>query len=354
MAEDRLRFLLKKRMNNAISPEEDKELERLFISQWVLDEPAEVDWEQLYSARIKPKKVVRFSRYIWAAAAAVILAVSITLVLFNYQERVERTTDEQVALVLDKIPGAQEGAILRVNAGKEFELREQKLKDVVDIINQNDSETVIKTFTITTPKANKYNFTLPDGTQVWLNANSQITFPEQFADNERLITTKGEVYLEVTKSTKPFIISTNGIETKVLGTSLNINGYNPKETFTTLFTGKVAVTNGNTSMELTPGQAVSATLDQLHKYKPHLEKTISWKNNIFYFDNEDIRTILSELERWYDVEFEFADRLNSSKLYSGVIDRNLSLQQALEILNFSTSYKLTISNNKTIHVQTIR
>lgn len=352
MKNDRLKILLDKRNNSIISAEEENELESMLISQWILDEKInDVDWENIYHNRIvkKRSKILNF-KFAVAAAAILIACIGIIFLIKQNQWSNSNTVTSTTITQLSQIHGAKDQAILTVDNGNSLALENDSYLDIIDQIKDSDLNK-IQTYTISTPKGNKYNFELPDGTQVWLNANSEITFPERFTNGERRITTKGEVFLEVTKSAIPFIILTNNIETKVLGTSLNINGYNIHKTITTLFTGKVLLSNEFDKQELVPGQGIEATVSLLTRIRPNLEKVISWKNDKFYFENENIQTILEELERWYDVEFVLDPNINKRSLFNGVIDRKLSLQQTLDILNFSTSLQLSTSNHKIIYVK---
>lgn len=343
---NRLDDLIAKRKNNSISNKEEKELDTLLITDWILDKkPKEVNWDNLYYNRILKKHKKNYYRQVIAIAAILLTILSISLLIKKNISEVN-TELENTNLTLSEIKGAKDLAILSISNGNEIQLDNKNYKEIIDDLKDTEKTEI---YTITTPKASKYQLILPDGTKVWLNANSQITFPSKFDSQYRKIETTGEVYLEVVKSNVPFIIQTNGVKTEVLGTSLNINSYNPNKTITTLLTGKVNISNSFRDQILTPGQAAEISANYIKTFQPNLEKIISWKNNKFYFENENINDILTELERWYDINFIINSDKLQNKTYSGVIDRTMTLQQTLDILNFGTSYQMKLTN-KTITV----
>ncbi|HVU58932.1 MAG TPA: FecR domain-containing protein [Puia sp.] len=113
--------------------------------------------------------------------------------------------------------------------------------------------------TLSTPKGRQYRFTLPDGTQVWLNAASSITYPTEFCGKDRTVSLRGEAYFEVTKdSTRPFRINTNNTEVEALDTNVDIDVYSDKDVLqTTLLKGNVKVKNTTSAVLLRPGQQAS-------------------------------------------------------------------------------------------------
>lgn len=199
--------------------------------------------------------------------------------------------------------------------------------------------------TITTPRGGQYQLILPDGTKVWLNAASSIKFPTVFAANERRIAITGEAYLEVnakrlSKSSlikgegraaagrfaapQPFIITANGTQIQVLGTSFNINAY-PEETFvkTTLLEGSIKVDNSL----LKPGQAYinGSTITA------NIEQDIAWKNGYFQFDKAPLPTIMRQLARWYDLDVRYAGQV-PDRVFKGKLQRSLPLSGILNLL----------------------
>jgi transmembrane sensor len=194
--------------------------------------------------------------------------------------------------------------------------------------------------TISAPVGGKYSVVLPDGTQAWLNAESSIRFPTTFPTNERSVSIAGEVYFEVTKDPqRPFRVSAPGKqEVKVLGTHFNVNAYgDEKAVTTTVLEGHVEVAvPGSKKVRLKSGEqssssghghiAVTESIDT--------DEAIAWKNGMFQFDKADIRSVMRQLSRWYNVEVVYEGEI-SSKQFSGKISRSVNATEALEILRFT-------------------
>jgi transmembrane sensor len=189
--------------------------------------------------------------------------------------------------------------------------------------------------TLATPRGGQYQLTLPDGSQVWLNAESSITYPTAFTEKERIVSIAGEAYFEVAKdSRKPFKVVIGNATIEVLGTHFNVNTY--KEELTkniTLLEGSVRLTNSvHTSLVLKPGQQGQLKDHQLSlAANPDVEQVMAWKNGIFQFERTPIKNALRQFERWYNVEVVYAKEPPST-LVSGKMQRSLNLSQVLSIL----------------------
>ncbi|MBL7734059.1 MAG: FecR family protein [Chitinophagaceae bacterium] len=196
--------------------------------------------------------------------------------------------------------------------------------------------------TMRTPRGGQYKLTLPDGTRVWLNSASSITYPAVFIENERTVSITGEAYFEVAKITdpvthkaaRPFKVEANGMTVEVLGTYFNINAYGDETDIkTTLLEGSVKIWHGGLSGILKPGEQ-SQVNDQLGikiLKNANLEETMAWKNGLFYFSNANIQTVMRQLARWYDVEVVYSGKIPVRE-FQGEIQKNLNLAQVLNIL----------------------
>jgi transmembrane sensor len=180
---------------------------------------------------------------------------------------------------------------------------------------------------------------LSDGTKVWLNTASSITYPTVFAGKERRVEITGEAYFEVIHNAKmPFRVIANNEIIEDIGTHFNVNSY-ADEPFikTTLLEGKVKVSTGNKQVFLSPGEQaqVSAVNGQNINVARnlYLNDIIAWKSGLFRFHNASIKTVTAELSRWYNVKFEYAGEIPERK-FSGEITRNVNASQVLEILNY--------------------
>ena len=190
--------------------------------------------------------------------------------------------------------------------------------------------------TLSTPRGGKYMAVLPDGTKVWLNAASSISFPTRFAKDTRMVSMSGEAYFEVAKEpSRPFIVKTgSNLQVRVYGTHFNINDFGPKgRCKTTLLEGSVSVTRGDDSLRLKPGQQAVATTRGKVVLNRHvdLSEVIGWKNDLFYFKQEGIHGIMNRISLWYDVDIRYQGPLPTDK-FSAIISRDKSLSELLSIL----------------------
>lgn len=209
------------------------------------------------------------------------------------------------------------------------------------------------TITKTTARGQKRTTMLPDGTKVVLNAESSLSYPEQFADSIRVVTLQGEGFFEVTKdSLRPFVVQTTTVETQVLGTSFNVRAY-VEDTIAqvALVTGKVSVQSKDQKavVLLTPGTMATYhraqhTMDQTDDFPPTVT---AWKDHILLFRHANYQTITTTLEQWYDVDFvNTADRQPDWQ-YNGEFE-DKSLEYVLESISYACRFSYTIRDKKVI------
>lgn len=189
--------------------------------------------------------------------------------------------------------------------------------------------------TMTTPRGGQYRLTLPDGTQVWLNAASSITYPTAFTEKERKVSITGEAYFEVAASArKPFRVTVQQVEVTVLGTSFNISAYTEETAVkTTLLNGAVKVSDRKTSKLLQPGQQAQVNGAGAFTVLEDVdtEETIAWKNGYFQFTDADMPTVMRQLEKWYDIKVTYEGEI-PQKSFGGGMQRSLPLSGVLSIL----------------------
>jgi transmembrane sensor len=229
--------------------------------------------------------------------------------------------------------------------------------------------------TVTTKPGSKSKLQLPDGTQVWLNADSKITYDENFLGETREVQLTGEAYFDVTKDKEhPFIIHTQTIDLKVLGTAFNVRSYaNEKNTEASLIHGSIEITvknNPDKKIILKPEEkliiqnALSGeksqmvnkkpvkqdqplmVLDKIHfKEKDSSATEIMWVKNKLAFDKESLEDIASKIERWYDVKVLIKDDKLRESEYSGVFTDE-TLPEVMEALRLSGNFKYSISKKE--------
>lgn len=188
--------------------------------------------------------------------------------------------------------------------------------------------------TLSTPRGGQYHLTLSDGTEVWLNAASSITYPVAFSQQERSVTVSGEAYFEVAhRDDMPFKVHTGKQEIAVLGTHFNVKAYpDDPDISTTLLTGSVKVTNtaSGAAGVLKPGQQarIMNTGGQLDISSVQAENAVSWKNGYFLFDDQDIKSIMKIISRWYDVDIEYRAPLSNER-FGGTFSRSSNMPEIL-------------------------
>jgi transmembrane sensor len=203
-----------------------------------------------------------------------------------------------------------------------------------------------------TPKGGQYSVVLPDGTQVWLNAASSISYSASFRNlQERKIHLKGEAYFEVAKDpTRPFIVQTDDQQIKVLGTHFNVNAYHDQGgSATTLLEGSIRATAGTAFALVRPGQQVLTHGNQHLKItKADTELAIAWKNDQFMFDSMPLKVLMENLARWYDVEIVYTADLPDVH-FNGSVSKFENISVVLKILA-STGKVHFKMEGRTIHV----
>ncbi len=191
---------------------------------------------------------------------------------------------------------------------------------------------------LTTPRGGQFKLTLPDGSEVWLNAASSIKYPTAFTGNDRKVEITGEVYFEIVhNATKPFKVSVNGMMVKVLGTHFNINAYNDEASVkTTLLEGSVSLTKGDAIATLNPGQQAQVRDGSNIKVINNVDvaQIVAWKNGYFSFNRAGLQTVMRQIARWYNVEISYEGKV-PERQFGGKIDRNSNISEVLKILEES-------------------
>jgi len=200
------------------------------------------------------------------------------------------------------------------------------------------------TLTLRVPRGTMQQLTLPDGTEVWLNSDSELSFPDTFTGNERVVRFTGEAYFRVAKDAQhPFRIEAPNFSTIVLGTEFNIRAYDRDASMVSLVEGSVtfstrkAPIQGNTMPPvLKPGQTAYIGVDGgIHVEEREAYSFVQWRENLFYFNDTPLRDVIREMGRWYNVDIfiENPTAREASLHIHFAADRQASLQEALDNLN---------------------
>jgi ferric-dicitrate binding protein FerR (iron transport regulator) len=305
-----------------------------------------------------PVRRIGFSRQ-WYWVAAVLLVLLSGTYFFYLQHSPEKGNKQPVLAKQDILPG-KEGAVLTLADGTRMVL--DSLGNGV-IAMQNGARVVLQNGqlaydaaqaaggpvsynTMSTPRGRQFSLVLPDGSKVWLNSASSISFPTSFSADKRMVTIEGEVYFEVAQhSAKPFIVKARHTEVDVLGTHFNINAYSDEQVVaTTLLQGSVRasvlandqLTEG---MILQPGQQAQVAETILKKDASRLKlvnnvaitKVMAWKNGVFDFEDTNLESLMRQLTRWYDIEVVYEKGVPNME-FGGKMSRNMKLSDVIKAL----------------------
>jgi transmembrane sensor len=209
--------------------------------------------------------------------------------------------------------------------------------------------------TLSTPKGGQYQLLLSDGTKVWLNASSSISYPVTFQGKERNVSITGEAYFEVAKNAAmPFTVTVKDATVRVLGTHFNIMAYDDENMMnTTVLEGSVKVSKGPQAKILAPGQQLKATpAGTLKVEEADVEEVMAWKNGFFQFKSADIEKIMRQVARWYDVDVVTYEGKIPTGHFSAILERKNNIAQVLKIMEGDgvhfriTGRTIVVANNQ--------
>lgn len=366
----------------------------------LLTKARQEDWQYILEKHpeLKPEAAVvkRMNRGrlmpVWIAAAAVVLLI----VLITYPFLNKKLTDRSLAATEKKqVPDVKppdgtkatitlaNGQVVALDTISSGVLATQGKVNVVKTTGEqisyknaagNNGAGEVAYNVLRNPRGSKIvNISLSDGSTIWLNSESTLRYPVVFNGNERRVELTGEAYFEVAPSfvqsgkKRPFFVSANGVAVEVLGTHFNVNAYDDEDVVrTTLLEGKVRVVyeagskkyeEGSKKNEviLRPGQQAvvdhsrSQTGTLAINYAPVIDEVMSWKNNTFYFNGENLQAIMKQLSRYYNVEVEYEGKAPDKK-FGGMISRNKNLGEVLSVLELS-GVQFRIEGKKIIVLQ---
>lgn len=289
----------------------------------------------------------------FAAAAAVILIAGVALWIY----RTDTPKPKESSYANDVAPGKNTATITLAN-GKAISLSDAKNGVVIDaskltyndgtVIDTHSDQQVSAPQTISTPVGGTYQVRLPDGTRVWLNAASSLKYPASFAAfKERKVELKGEAYFEVKKDkAHPFIVKTDRQEVQVLGTHFNVNAYaSAKGDYTTLLEGSVKVNHNTKNYLLKEGEQASVSAATVKIAQVNTDEVVDWKNGNFNFQDRDITSIMTTLERWYNIEVVYEGDVTNIG-FNAELSRSNTLVHVLKVLEKTGSVKFKVEGRR--------
>ena len=304
------------------------------------------------NAQIRKKKRVHLMKYV--AGVAAVLMVGMVFVFFMEEEKNEPV--RQVLLSSVSKGKTESFATLVTTSGevvyledsvKQESLKERNKETLKPIENESDPQVIptqeVEYNVLTTSKQGNIKIVLYDGSLVWLNAGSELRYPNTFVENQRVVYLKGEAYFDVTKDrSHPFIVKTISSEISVLGTSFNVNA-RENSCVTTLVEGRVRMKHGiKDSVELRAGQqAWVAGTEKIRVQEVDTRYYTSWMNNMFAFRETSLREIATVLEDWYECKCRFESAALENIPYTTMVERYPDVDSVLQILAGTGDFRYT-------------
>ncbi|MBX2922135.1 MAG: FecR domain-containing protein [Chitinophagaceae bacterium] len=302
------------------------------------------------------------------AAAVLILSLSISFYLFTNGSKRSLdivASEKDTTWIMPEHNKAMltlaDGSIIALDAVTDGNISEQHGVKVIKIDsallsyknnNNHQSQPHAPAFnTITVPVGGQYQLILADGSHVWLNSASSLTFPVAFIEEKhRKVALKGEAYFEIAKdASKPFIVGTGNMQVEVLGTHFNVTAYPDEEDIkTTLLEGSVKLSSNNDQTLIRPGEQgilLHGSTAPFKVGKANIDEVIAWKEGRFRFDEMNIRPIMRQISRWYDVAVVYEGDLSGISL-SGSVPRKEKVTQLLRALEMSERVKFEMKGNQ--------
>ena len=279
----------------------------------------------------------------WAASIAAVLAL---IIGYHYWSGSQSTVPVNVnadAFAINVPDSIDEVTIITADG------KQQQPKEEMSLDQPAEKVTPAQLMALSIPRGQDYHLTLADGTQVWLNADSRLEFPDRFNGNTREVRLQGEAYFEVKKDAKrPFIVHSDFLTTRVVGTSFNVRARSRRDAVVTLVSGRVQVKAGEVAEVLTPGHQASLAGSKLAVKAVDTYPITQWKEGFFYFDNQSLFSIMQELARWYNVNVSFDDTSKMNLRLHFVVERSKSLKEAISNLNALGVVHASIENNMVV------
>lgn len=379
---ENIAILLMDRQKRPLSDEEDRQLK-----EWLATDPNEEQiisglLEKCKSALLLPDinvekswktldgKITRTAGWrswkLWCvryAAAAVfipLLFIGVWLYVQNKSQNIGNIPVEQSAIY----PGSPRAELI-LAGGKSITLETETPKNITDrqgrFLGVDSSHTLVYTdnaavgneqHILRIPLGGEYRLILADGTKIWLNSGSELTFPARFTGRLRQVELKGEVFFAVTKdSLHPFEIKTPFSTVRVLGTSFNVCSYPEDGTErTTLVGGKVEIILPDRVCRLLPGRQLELNTADYNVSVKEVDTDIysSWKDGIFRFSDMPLEELTVKLHRWYNAEFFFLQPECKKVRFTGAIRKYADFQEFMKLIETTTNIRVTINEGSVV------
>ncbi|WP_051960141.1 FecR family protein [Sphingobacterium sp. ML3W] len=297
--------------------------------------------QQRHDSAVPPIYTVMRRRYLYIAASCFLMFLLAGYLILEQQKPTKYLPHTKIS---DFNPGKKR-AFLEMDDGKKLVLSDahdgisimEALQYSDGTVIADEQEMAAKLMTLTVPRGGEYQVVLSDGTKVWLNADSKLSYPKSFEKDQREVTLIGEAYFEVSSDkNRPFIVHTKDQTVEVLGTHFNIAAYlDESVSLVSLVEGKIRVSHENQPPHIVmPGQQAAFMDGQIQVYPVNVAEFTAWKNGEFIFNNEPLATVMQKLARWYDVELVLENKLENMKIW-GSIARSSRFSHVLQLIKMT-------------------
>ena len=316
---------------------------------------------QLIIKNVSKKRIRNIYSYIAYAASVVLVFSAIFFFIYDFKD------NKQVAIVTSSpIQVGYKKAILQLEDGREVKLdaisSNKIIKQEEGAVVSNDNATLkysahkAKAFKLrynklVIPRGGEYQLVLSDGTKVWLNSETSLEFPVAFGGGERIVFLEGEAYFEVKKdASRPFVVKSQNVKTRVLGTSFNVSSYG-NTVYTTLVEGSVVIEDYfKKRLRLIPGEqsVYNVSSHSVVKKKVSVDLFTSWKDGSYKFENERLENIMSTISRWYNIHVFYANAAVKEMRFTGKIMRYKNISDFVNMLEMTHDIRFEINNNSVV------
>lgn len=318
------------------------------------------DMQQRISA-VRRSRVMRMLSI--AAMIAVIAGISATYIIYGRSD-ISTSVPTEIAATTDgpsslgEIAPGTTRAMLIAPSGETLTLSASDTAGVHDgrmILAKNCQVEAPRRLCLDVPRGGEFKIILEDSTEVWLNSESTLSYPEVFSPTERRVHVTGEAYFAVKRDEKrPFYVETDKLTVRVYGTEFNVRAYaDDPYVYTTLERGSIAVTRADIpsgEVLLSPGhQAMLSREDnQLNMRTVDPQVIAGWRHGRFVFEEQPLSSIMRDLSRWYDFRYEFADDSLRSRVFMGGIPRYADFRTAIQVLENCGGIRFTLTPDNKI------
>ena len=335
------------------------QMQRLHAAVYANQIASKISTERGWAKIAHTLKPQRKLGHLFIYAAGIILLISTGLVLSTLKQNQEASESPQ-ANITHFNPAKQ--VTLTLSDGREIPLSDSlsplqeangtiiRHQGIQLVYSPQDSSPILLYNTVKVPRGGEYVLTLSDGSTIWINSESEITYPVTFSHHERAIQLKGEAFFNIRKdSLRPFLVHTQQFDIRVTGTEFNVRTYPDDMASATLTQGKIQLEKNSKITRLTAGEQALMIDDQIQIKTVDPEEAVAWRYGVFCFKQRRLESLLSEVARWYDLEVFYQHEEIKNYHFTAWFRRSDPLEQLIETLEKTEQVKLELKE-KTLMV----